>query len=198
MIVHLQKLDGFVTVDGVSRVVDLSDLPTELITVTYNTQTGVGFVSTDEGDAYFGKVIFNQFYQRFLQHWRVAAGAPSRTLAQVKADKAAQINSIRDTFEQTSFPYLNTDFDSNPISVSRIAIAVQAAQAAMGAEQEFELQWTDKHNNVVTLSALNLVLMPVALATYANTLHQQAKTVKALINAATTITEVEAITWETI
>jgi hypothetical protein len=198
MIVHLQKLDGFVTVDSVSRAVDLSDLPAEVLTVTYNTQTGVGFISTGSTESYFGKTVFNQLYAKYLQAWRTMAGTPERTLEQVKADKTAQINSIRDTLEQTSFPYLDTDFDSNPISVSRIAIAVQAAQAALGAEVEFEIEWTDKHNNVLTLSAIDMVSMPVALANYANTLHQHAKTKKTLINAATTITEVEAISWGTI
>jgi hypothetical protein len=196
MIVHIQKLDGFVTVDGVSRTVDLSGLPSEIETITYNTQTGVGFVSTATGDSFFGKTIFDNFYAGYVQIWRALAGSPVRTLAQVKADKTEQINSIRDTLEQSGFPYLSTQFDSNPVSVQRIAISVQAAQAALAAGATLTIDWTDKFNNVVSLSALEMVSMPVALATYANGLHQQAKTVKALIEAATTIEEVEALTWE--
>ena len=103
------------------------------------------------------------------------------------------IKSRRDSLEQAGFPYMGHPIDSDPVSVQRIAIAVQAAQAAAAAGQPFEIGWRCKDDHTLTLDVAGMMGMAVALATYANGLHLHARTLKDQVSAATTVDELAAI-----
>lgn len=118
-----------------------------------------------------------------------------RTLQDFKDAQWATVRSERDTRETAGFPYLGKTIDSDPRSVQRINTAVQAAQAAAAANQPFTLFWTCQDNTTLELDATGMMEMPVALAVYANSLHETARTLRAQIDAATTPEAVEAITW---
>lgn len=117
------------------------------------------------------------------------------TLTELKAVKWAEIKTERDRLEQSGVPYLSKVLDSDTISVQRIAIAVQAAQAAIAAEQPFTLEWTTQDNTPLTMDAEQAVGMSVALAMYSDSLHQTARTLREKIEAAETAEELEAIKW---
>jgi len=86
-------------------------------------------------------------------------------------------------------------FDSDINSQRRITVAVQAAQAAFANNQPFTINWTCQDNSVAVLSASELMDMPVAMALAGDALHQKARNLKALIDAATTAEEVQAVVW---
>lgn len=117
------------------------------------------------------------------------------TIDELKAAKWAEIKTKRDTLEQSGVPYLGKIIDSDTISVQRIAIAVQAAQAAINAGIDFTLDWTCADNTVLTMTAAEVVGMSVALAQHADSLHQTARGLRERIEAATTAEELAAIKW---
>lgn len=198
MSILIDRVAGTVAIGGVSRTVDLSSMDPAIDSVTYDDVSGAGYTNTG---IYFGRQVFSQLYAKYIQAWKVA-GAPTRTLAEVKADQRIQINSIRDSIEQSGFPYdvggTTYQFDSNPISSQRISLAALAARDAIasGTDGSFNIDWTTKDNQSVALNASQLAKMPTALATYAAVLHSIANTRKAAIDAATTVAEVLAITWD--
>lgn len=186
-----------VTVNGVFRMLATPDLPLDIAEVEYNPQTRTGKVYFEQTPPQtIGQQIFEQLYQRYVQAWRAMGTPPERTLEMVKLDRRAQINSLRDNFEQAGFPYMDKVIDSNPVSVQRITVAVQAAQAALGAGQSFSIDWTTQDNSTLPLDAISMMGMPVALAIFAKDLHAIARIKKDLIDAAETIEAVEAVTWD--
>lgn len=197
MLINIDVGQGGVSVDGLFRTVDLNDLDGAIAAVNFNTATNVGSVILiDEGAYTIGKSNFNNFYAKYVQRWKAAGTPPQRTLEQIKLDKRNQINSKRDNLEQSGFPYQDKIIDSNPVSVQRITVAVQAAQAALGAGQPFAIEWTCQDNSILALDAVGMMGMPVAMAIFAKDLHETARAKKDLIDAAETVGEVEAVTWE--
>lgn len=116
-------------------------------------------------------------------------------IIELRANKWAEIKAERDHLEQAGVPYMDKVLDSDTTSVQRIAIAVQAAQAAIAAEQPFTLEWTTQDNTPLTMDATQVVGMSVALAMYSDSLHQTARTLREQIEAAETAEALEAITW---
>lgn len=97
------------------------------------------------------------------------------TLAELNTRKWNQLRIKRDQLEQAGVHYLGKTLESDTVSVQRIAIAVQAAQAAIATDQPFTLDWTMQDNTSLTLDAAQVVGMSVALAQYSNSLHQIAR-----------------------
>jgi hypothetical protein len=118
-----------------------------------------------------------------------------RTLLDFQTAKWLEIKRARDTQEASSFPYLGKQIDSDSRSAQRITTAVQAADAAQRAGVAFSIAWTCADNTFLTLDAAGMQGMPVALAYFANTLHERARALRAQIEAATTPAEVEAVVW---
>jgi len=96
----------------------------------------------------------------------------------------ARCRQKRDLLEAGGFPYRGHPMDSDQRAVQRINTAVQAAQAAQGMGAPFAIGWTCMDGHVLDLDATGMMGMPVALAMYANGLHQTARAFKARIGAA--------------
>lgn len=118
------------------------------------------------------------------------------TLEALKETKWKEIKAERDNREQSGVPYMGKVLDSDTLSVQRIAIAVQAAQAAIAAGQDFTLGWTCQDNTVLTMTAIEVIGIPVALAQYSNGLHETARTIRTAIDEASTVEGVEGIRWQ--
>lgn len=127
--------------------------------------------------------------------WPTHAWIDTRTLDGLKAGKWEQIKAVRDRLEAEGFPYLGRTFDSDPVSVQRITTVVLAAQAAVAGGQPFSIDWTCADNSVLTMTAQQVLGLPVALATYGNTLHETARALRELIASASTAEAVAAIDW---
>jgi hypothetical protein len=117
------------------------------------------------------------------------------SLEELKSGKWYEIKVKRDRLEQAGVPYLGKVLDSDTVSVQRIAIAVQAAQAAIAANVPFTLAWTMQDNIAVEMDAAQVVGMSVALAQYSDSLHQTARALREQIEAAATAEELEVIAW---
>jgi hypothetical protein len=115
------------------------------------------------------------------------------TLDDGRAEVWATCRARRDALEAGGFPYRDHPMDSDPRAVQRINTAVQAAQAAAAMGQPFGIGWTCMDGHVLALDAAGMMGMPVALAIYANGLHQVAREVKTRIFEAPDFGTLEAI-----
>lgn len=114
-----------------------------------------------------------------------------RTLSDLQAAKWAQIKRDRDEAEFGGFTWDGSPFDSDAISQSRIQGAVQLAAMAPG----FTIDWTLANNTARNLSAADLANVGAALGMHVAAQHAKARTLRSQIEAATTVAEVDAVTW---
>ena len=156
-----------------------------------------GIIPTDAESV--SKEEFDKYCTR--QYRKGTDGQPEKiiseapTMAELKTAKWSEIRAKRDTLEQSGVPYMGKVIDSDTVSVQRIAIAVQAAQAAISAGVEFTLEWTCADNSILTMTAEQVVGMSVALAQYSDSLHQTARGLREQIEAAETAEDLTAIVW---
>lgn len=129
------------------------------------------------------------------QEFVATFGWETEVLANAKLTKREEINQVRNTKEASGFPYLGKVFDSDQVSIQRITIAAQAAQLAKAAGHSYDILWTAKDNTQVLLNVDQVMSMPVAVATYANSLHITASDLKKQVDEAVDIPSVESITW---
>lgn len=113
-------------------------------------------------------------------------------LSVIKEAAKARITRARDTEERNGFLAYGKVFDSDAIAIQRISLAVQAAQSVGNA---FVIEWTCADNSTITLDYDQILSLPVFMATAANALHVKARTLKAAIDSAQTIGDIEAIQW---
>ena len=122
----------------------------------------------------------------------------SPTLAETQASKRKAINQSRDAEEGSTFTYLTKTLDADAQAIKRLYGAALAAQAAIGAgatpTAKF-VDWTCSDGSLLPLTYAQAAALPVTMAQVAGTLHAKARTLKAQVDAATTIAEVEAVTW---
>jgi hypothetical protein len=118
-----------------------------------------------------------------------------RTLADAQASQWEIVKAARDTANLTGFVWNSMNFQSDSVSQSRIQGAIQLAQLAIAASQPFSIVWTLTDNSTTTLSATQMFSVGVALGTFIQTNYGKGVALRNAINAATSITAVEAIVW---
>lgn len=94
-----------------------------------------------------------------------------------------QINAERDRREQSAFPYLGKQIDSDPVSVQRITVASSTAQMALAASVPFEVNWSCADNSLLTLDAMGVLGMMQALGSHGLALHMYGRGLKAQVEA---------------
>lgn len=118
---------------------------------------------------------------------------PEQTIDEVKVIKKSALKAERDQKEVLPIEYNGNSFDYDDKARDRINAAIIALDMA-GAEAT--LQWTTADNTNATVTAQDLRNIIAAVAMRSNTLHEQYRVAKEVINAAETKEEVEAVTLE--
>ena len=118
---------------------------------------------------------------------------PAPTIDELKTAKLAALKSERDSREVEPIEYNGKPYDYDDKARDRINAAIIALELA-GAEAT--LAWTTADNTNATVTAQDLRNIIAAVAMRSNTLHEQYRVAKEVINAAETKEEVEAITLE--
>lgn len=181
--------DNAVAIDGEFRKVALPQIAANIHAIQWDGTTG--HVEFNDGKP--NEVISEiSAFSDVVTAWN-ALTVPTvpPTLEELKSEKTKQINAARDAQEAVGFSYLNKVFDSDPLSVQRIAIAAQTAQF----DANFAIGWTAQDNSVVALNQSQMLGMPAALAMHAYALHEKARQLKAQAAAATTEAELALINW---
>lgn len=133
----------------------------------------------------------NSFWVPQLSVW-----VDPRTVEEIAEGVWEAIKKQRELTERSGFKWDGSTFDSDLISQQRIQGAAQLATVALINNQPFSINWTLADNSVRTLNADEMIAVGMALGAHINACHQKSRRLKEMIDAATTIEEVEAITWE--
>ncbi len=169
-------------------------------------------VSTSPDYAQFGYIPVTEIPQGATHYYEgmflTAPPAPSEfhiwkgetftwEVSQASIDAAKQvardrINKARDAARNSGFEAFGKTFDSDEASRTNI---IFASQAAMMLPDDFTINWTCADNSQITLSKAQLLQLPVLLVSAGNAIHQRALELKAQIDAANTLEEINAVTW---
>lgn len=117
------------------------------------------------------------------------------SLSAQKAMKWASIKAKRDQIEFSTFTANGNIFDAHVSSQSRIQGAALLATNAIASNSAFSIDWTLSDNSVVTLDAAGMIQVGMAMAAHINAAHAQARVLRVVIESATTVEAVEAVTW---
>lgn len=118
---------------------------------------------------------------------------PEQSLEELKTAKIASMKAERDTKEVEPIEYNGHLYDYDDKARDRINAAIIALDMA---GKEATLQWTTANNTNATVTAQDLRNIIAAVAMRSNTLHEQHRVAKEVVNAAETKEEVEAVTLE--
>ena len=123
------------------------------------------------------------------------APTDAELLAAAKPAKIAELKAERDSKEVKPITYNGNHYDYDDkarerINAAIIALDVQTAQAKATAS----IDWTTADNQNVKVTADDLRCVIAAVAQRSNALHVAYRAAKDKVEAATTVTEVEAIT----
>ena len=118
---------------------------------------------------------------------------PEPTLEEVKANKINELKSERDIREVDVIEYNNNLFDYDDKARDRLAIARQSLEDNDSTQT---IMWTTADNKRVAMGVNDFKAINTLAAIRSNALHIRYNELKALVNAAETKEEVEAITWQ--
>lgn len=116
-------------------------------------------------------------------------------LEKEKLKKWFEIKLERNRREFGGFTWGGSIFDSDSTAQSRIQGGVQLATIAQASNQPFTINWTLQDNSVIALNGTQMIQVGMALAQHVQTLHETARVLRAQVDAATTVEQIEAINW---
>lgn len=109
----------------------------------------------------------------------------------LKQQKWQHMKSIRNATEFGSITWNNMVFQCDEISQRRIQGALQLANL----DPNISLTWTLADNSTTTLNQADIVGLATTLANHVNLCHTEGRRVRNLIDAATSVQDLDAITW---
>lgn len=117
-------------------------------------------------------------------------------LAMAKLVKWSSIKTERSVREYGTYTTQGGQtIDIDLASQGRIQSAYNLAVDAKAASTAFSIDWTLKNDNVVTLNANQMIALGKQVYSYITALHDHARVLRAVIVAAGTVEEVNAIVW---
>lgn len=128
-------------------------------------------------------------------NWTAKVWSDPRQLLERQDAQWAEVRAARNAQEQTSFPYMGKQIDSDLVSVLRINTVVKAAEHALANQREFAIAWTCADNSALDLNAQGMIGMPLALAAYAGRLHDAGAALKLAIYAEENLAALADIKW---
>lgn len=117
------------------------------------------------------------------------------SIEKARRRKKAEITMLRDAHIVGGADTALGVMDSDPLSITKVNGAVVMAMLAQSAGQPFEIGWTMKDNTTITHTADQMIAAGLAVGQHVSQCHDIGVALKAAIDAATTIEEVEAVEW---
>lgn len=115
-----------------------------------------------------------------------------RSIEALRADKWAQIKQARTAAETALINVAGRTYDADVESQRRISGAVQLAVLAPAG---WTIDWTLADNTVATLTAAEVVAVGIALGAQVSAAHAAARLLREQIDAASSINDLQSITW---
>lgn len=145
------------------------------------------------------KTIISDIVSNLTSTGYLQGGSPveelSTNLQIAKTQKWTIIKSKKYLKEYGGFTWNNYIFDSDETSQSKILTAVIMAQQSIIENKSFSVSWTLKDNSVQNFSAQDMVAIGQSMANHIFNTHQTAEGLREQIDQATTVQEVNSITW---
>lgn len=139
--------------------------------------------------------LFTALMNRVRWAGAAAFESPAPTLAGAKAMQWARIKAERTKREFGTLVWDGSTFDIDMLSSSRIRGAALDALKAISNATAYSETWTLTDNSERTLSALEVVALNAALRQHVSALHATSRFLRAQIEGATTIEDVQAVVW---
>lgn len=118
-----------------------------------------------------------------------------RSLNQAKLDKAKEIRAARDEVIFGPFEAIGYTFDGDRDAQNNFRTAYQSAVMALQYDTPYSITWTLADDSAVTLSALDVYNVGNILINRVRYAYEVERNLRAIGLAATTVAEVDAITW---
>lgn len=117
------------------------------------------------------------------------------TLAEAQANAWAAAKKARGEAESADFEFAGTLYQPD---VAKITGAFLAALLPRAESDPFAIDWTVADNSVVTLTAPQVMALGLTLTARINSIHQQGRQLRALIDNAATPAEAYGYTWNSL
>lgn len=165
--------------------------------------TGEVLAQQDNVIVWHGSVSFNDYVidgeirskpelpKRGFYVWSTEQESWIFDLAKAKAATWETIKAKRDKNEYSTFEWNTHIFQCDEVSQRRIHGAMQIAQV----DAEVSMVWTLLDNSTVTLTAAEIIEVSKALVDHVKQCHDRGRILREQINAATTLEDLEAISW---
>lgn len=124
-----------------------------------------------------------------------ARAAAVESIAEHREAKKAEITAWRNARDLGGAPTPLGIMDSDPTSILKITGAVQMAQIAMLAGEPFSILWTMMDNSSVPHDAEQMIAAGMAVGQFIAANHAVSVALKAQADAATSIGDLDLITW---
>jgi hypothetical protein len=182
--------DGHASIDGVWKsIAGLQALLPTIHAIQWHTDKGeIEFIDKSTPNEPITSV--SQF-QAVIDLWNAPPPVVVKTLEQVKDTQLAAMDSAYDTANQLPISYMTTTFQADAESQSLMA----AVLTASGGSLPNGFAWFDTNNSPVEMTFAQLQGLAGSILLRGQPLFVTKQAKKALIRAATTIQQVESITW---
>jgi hypothetical protein len=119
----------------------------------------------------------------------------SASLDAEKVRTWARIKAARDASIASGFTWDGAVFDSDDLATQRIQGAVQLAVLAAGAGQAFFMDWTLFDNTTRALSGADMIAVGVALGSFVQVRFAAGVALRAQVEAATSLDQLQQLAW---
>ena len=134
--------------------------------------------------------------QEIIDAWTAMTTPQPPSLADAQAVAWTAIKSERDRHERLPLDYLGKQLDFDALSSDRLTWAIAAARSAIAeGKADFKLEWTCADNSPMTMTAQQIVDLPTAVAQRSDGLHRRARELRAAIDAAKTVEDLQKVVW---
>lgn len=166
----------------------LLDKETGLVSVSVAADPDMPYF-TEHGYAYL------DVEQAYNGNWYLVGYAPEQPLEEAKAQKLSQVNSWRNEARQTEGAEYALDlFDIDEVSQSNIMAQIKVAELLGNPEVQYI--YRSKSNKDHMLNLAQLQELGLAIASKVNQVYQHSWNLKAAIQDAKTLEEVQALSWD--
>lgn len=179
VVIESHSLDPIVLPGGIVTQTTTNQVPVPISVLSANPATSIASWLVSEDGPYTGGTVASDEEYEFLA---------KRSDLHMKAKRA------RDDHEQAGVTVTpHGTFDSDPDSQRKISGAVVMAMLALQNSEAFAMDWRLKDNSIVTLDALGMIEVGVAVGQHVAACQGRKNALDALIDAATTVEDLDAI-----
>lgn len=146
-----------VAIDGISHVIDMSDFPAEISTVTYNTASRSGLIAYIDLSKEFTSIGATRFFSfgKFINRWKAIDSPVVLTPEEIKAAAIDQINSTREQVLAGGLTWNGKQWHTDTVFQAQVTAYVSAyGTGLLAPAATVTIRAKDNSTNVLTRTQL--------------------------------------------